>query len=128
MGALGAGSRGGLAPSARATATATAIAMTDFTASNATAIRRSLAARAQGKTTGTTAFPRIVSQAGGNIWNKKYGPSMDRVEGATGRRVSIACALPGCLPAREDRFPERQLRLEGVRVTPEVKVAFCYRY
>ena len=98
--ALGAGSRGGLAPSARATATATAIAMTDFTASNATAIRRSLAARAQGKTTGTTAFPRSVTglKAGGigSTRRDQYGSSMDRVEGATGRREHRLRCLGAC--------------------------------
>merc|ERR1712128_219300 len=78
--ALGAGLTGG-APSARATATATAIAVTDFAASNATATRRSLAARAQGQTTGTTAFTRIVSWTFGQFLTR-----MDRVEGATGRR------------------------------------------
>eukprot|EP00964_Phaeocystis_antarctica_P094749 scaffold61393_cov98-Phaeocystis_antarctica.AAC.3 len=50
---LAVGYRG--AYSARATVTRTPIAVSDLGASNATARRRSLAARAQGNTTGTTA-------------------------------------------------------------------------
>eukprot|EP00964_Phaeocystis_antarctica_P131827 scaffold95812_cov69-Phaeocystis_antarctica.AAC.5 len=45
---------------ARATATTTTIAMSDLGASNATARRRSLAARAQGNTTGTTAHVEVL--------------------------------------------------------------------
>merc|ERR1712128_261779 len=89
--ALGAGLTGG-APSARATATATAIAVTDFAASNATATRRSLAARAQGQTTGTTAFTRIVS----SIPFGQFLTRLDRVEGATGRREHRLRCLGAC--------------------------------
>merc|ERR1711935_763321 len=89
--ALGAGLTGG-ALFARATATATAIAVTDFTASNATVLRRSLAARAQDKTTGTTAFTRIVS------WTflGSYLTRWECVEGATGRREHCLRCLGAC--------------------------------
>ena len=100
--AFGAGFPAGSADPARATATATPIAGTRETlglreglssesASNATAIRRSLAARAQGKKTGTTAFGRRA---------------------ASEHRLSIACAA--WVPAREKiGFPSTGLSGSG---------------
>ena len=106
--ALGAGFPGG-AEDARATATATTIALMDLVASNATAIRRSLAARAQGKTTGTTAHggtDRLRCQ--GTCQRRFIGFPSDRLEGvrvtaegAVNDTTKIDC-IQGLRPAPED--------------------------
>ena len=94
---------------ARATATTTTIAVSDLGASNATARRRSLAARAQGNTTGTTAHggtDRLRCQ--GTCQRRFIGFPSDRLEGvrvtaegAVNDTTKIDC-IQGLRPAPED--------------------------